>query len=239
MQTCVRVKRRFGRSAVSVFLRDKLKHSDLETGRFFIKTCRFFILAASGAIFARYRSASFFKRFVSEIVPFSKVSFRKLFRFPAKPTRFVIARRARAPDAAIFNRTICHSVANYGCTERNRTLKERERKRNEAANLMFFVIGISSCFVLPCFATGCHTFNFKIATAALRPRNDTKMVGFAIKPTIYISKMFEIRLAGAPCFATGCHTFGLKIATAALRPRNDTKNGRFCNKICHLYFQNV
>ena len=37
-----------------------------------------------------------------------------------------------------------------------------------------FVIGILFCFVLPCFALGCHTFNFKIATAALRPRNDTK-----------------------------------------------------------------
>ena len=58
---------------------------------------------------------------------------------------------------------------------------------------MFFVIGISSCFVLPCFATGCHAFGLKIATAALRPRNDTKMVGFAIKPTIFIPEMFEIR----------------------------------------------
>ena len=28
-------------------------------------------------------------------------------------------------------------------------------------------------FLLPCFATGCHTFGLKIATAALRPRNDT------------------------------------------------------------------
>ena len=39
---------------------------------------------------------------------------------------------------------------------------------------MFFVIGLPSCFPLPCFATGCHTFGLKIATAALRPRNDTK-----------------------------------------------------------------
>ena len=34
---------------------------------------------------------------------FSNISFRKLPRFPARPTKFVIARRARAPDAAIFN----------------------------------------------------------------------------------------------------------------------------------------
>ncbi len=89
--------------------------------------------------------------------------------------------------------------------------------------------------MLPCFATGCHAFGLKIATAALRPRNDTKMVGFAIKPTIYISKMFEVRLAGAPCFVPGCHTSNFKIATAATRPRNDTKNGRFCNKTYHFY----
>ena len=50
-----------------------------------------------------------------------------------------------------------------------------ERTRNEAANLLFFVIGLPSCFVLPCFATGCHAFGLKIATAALRPRNDTKI----------------------------------------------------------------
>ena len=40
---------------------------------------------------------------------------------------------------------------------------------------MFFVIGFSFCFVLPCFAMGCHAFGLKIATAALRPRNDTKI----------------------------------------------------------------
>jgi hypothetical protein len=43
---------------------------------------------------------------------------------------------------------------------------------------MFLVIGISSCFVLPCFATECHVSNFKIATAALRPRNDTELERF-------------------------------------------------------------
>ena len=125
-----------------------------------------------------------FQTFIPEIVPFSIVSFRKLLRFPAKPTRFVIARRARAPDAAIFDGTICHPEANYGCAERNRTLKERERKRNEARESMFFVIGISSCFVLPCFATGCHTSNFKIATAALRPRNDTNLERFCISSSL-------------------------------------------------------
>ena len=69
-------------------------------------------------------------------------------------------------------------------------------------------------FLLPCFVPGYHTFDFKIATAAMQPRNDTKMVGFAIKPTIFISEMFEIRLAGAPYFATGCRVDHLKIATS-------------------------
>ena len=57
--------------------------------------------------------------------------------FSIKPTDSVIARRARAPDAAILNETICHPGTKYGRTERNRTLKERKRKRNEAANPLF------------------------------------------------------------------------------------------------------
>ena len=68
----------------------------------------------------------------------------------------------------------------------------------------------------PYLATGYHTFGFKIATAAMRPRNDTKMVGFARKPTIFISEMFEIRLTGAPCLGSGCHAFDFQIA-ASLR----------------------
>ncbi len=40
---------------------------------------------------------------------------------------------------------------------------------------MFFMIGISFCYVLPCFGAGYHASNFKIATAALRPRNDTEL----------------------------------------------------------------
>ena len=166
MQTCVRVKRRFGRSAVAVPPRDRSKHSNLETGRFFHKTCQFSVIAASGAIFARYRSAPFFKH-----------SFRKSFRFPANPTRFVIARRARAPDAAIFDETICRPETNYGCAERNRTIN-KERESGMKQRIPFFVIGISSCFVLPCFGAGCHTFGFQIATAATRPRNDTKIGTF-------------------------------------------------------------
>ena len=38
----------------------------------------------------------------------------KLFRFPAKPIKFVIARRARAPDAAIFDGTKRHPGTRHG-----------------------------------------------------------------------------------------------------------------------------
>ena len=41
----------------------------------------------------------------------------KPFRFPAKPIKFVIARRARAPDAAIFNETNRHPETKYGESE--------------------------------------------------------------------------------------------------------------------------
>ena len=41
----------------------------------------------------------------------------KLFRFPAKPIKFVIARRARAPDAAIFDKTNRHPEVKYGESE--------------------------------------------------------------------------------------------------------------------------
>ncbi len=45
----------------------------------------------------------------------------------------------------------------------------------------FFVIGLPSCFVLPCLATECHAFGLKIATAAMRPRNDTKVERFYLE----------------------------------------------------------
>ena len=41
-----------------------------------------------------------------------------------------------------------------------------------------FVIGLPFCFVLPCFVPGCRAFGFKIATAAMRPRNDTELETF-------------------------------------------------------------
>ena len=97
--------------------------NDTKSGRFCLENGRFLFYAV---VFCAVSLRIVFQAFISEIVPFSIVSFRKLLRFPAKPVSLVIARRARAPDAAIFNESICHPGTNYGCTERNRTInKER------------------------------------------------------------------------------------------------------------------
>ena len=175
--------------------------NDTKLGRFYLENRRFLFYAV---VFCAVLLRIVFQTFIPEIVPFSNVSFRKSFRFPAKPTRFVIARRARAPDAAIFNDAICHSVTNYGRAERNRTLKWRERMRNDAANLLFFAIGISSCFVFPCFGAGCYTFDFKIATAALRPRNDTKSGRFCLENRRFL---FHVVIFCAVLLCTVCQTF--------------------------------
>ena len=57
----------------------------------------------------------------------------------------------------------------------------KERESGMKRRIPFFVIGISSCFVLPCFVPGCHAFDFKIAAAALRPRNDTNLERFYLE----------------------------------------------------------
>ena len=57
--------------------------NDTKTGRFCLENRRFLFYAV---VFARCRPAS----------RLSNVSFRKLLRFPAKPIRFVIARRAHS-----------------------------------------------------------------------------------------------------------------------------------------------
>ena len=114
---------------------------------------------------------SVFNRFVPEIAPISR-----------KTSQICHCEEgaAFAPDAAIFNETICHPGTNYGCAERNRTIN-KERGSRMKQGIHVFVIGLSSCFVLPCFATGCHAFGLKIATAALRPRNDTETGRFYLE----------------------------------------------------------
>ena len=99
--------------------------------------------------------------------------------FSIKPTDSVIARRARAPDAAILNETICHPVTKYGRTERNRTLKERKRKRNEAANPLFCNRD-SFLFRTPVLRSGMPYLRLKDCHGRSRPRNDTKLRRFLL-----------------------------------------------------------
>ena len=104
-------------------------------------------------LFARCCLASFFKYFVQKTVPFS----RKTYQI-CHCEEGACARRGNLKR----NETASRNEIWLDGTKQN---PERKRKRNKAANLMFFVIGLPSCFPLPCFATGCHTFGLKIATS--------------------------------------------------------------------------
>ena len=88
----------------------KRPRNDTKLERFNLDNGRFSIFAV---IFACCRSASFFKHFVSEIVPISR-----------KTNQFCHCEEGAifAPDAAIFNESICHPGTKYGRMERNRTL---------------------------------------------------------------------------------------------------------------------
>ena len=61
----------------------------------------------------------------------------------------------------------------------------------------FFAASIPYCFVLPCFATGCHTFGFKIA-ASLSLLAMTILIGFAGKRNGFQNETFEKRCGATP-----------------------------------------
>ena len=97
--------------------------NDTNLKRFYLGNGRFcfmrpFCAVLFRIVFQTFRSGNcpVFDRFVLEIVPF----FCKTYQIChcEEGANF-------APDAAILNGTICHSVTKYGWTERNRTLKER------------------------------------------------------------------------------------------------------------------
>ena len=144
--------------------------NDTKTGRFCLENGRFYFLRL---FFAQCRSASFFKRFVPEFVPFSR-----------KPHQIchceegACARRGNLKRNDLPSR---NELWLHGMKQILEIKNEEAKRRSES---MSFVIGVSSCFVLPCFATGCHTFDFKIATAAVRPRNDTELGRFLGKNSL-------------------------------------------------------
>ena len=63
---------------------------------------------------------------------------------------------------------------------------------------LYIIVKHGRTSLLPHFATGYHAFGLKIATAAMRPRNDRKTVGFFIKPTVFVFTMFEICRGATP-----------------------------------------
>ena len=69
-----------------------------------------------------------FQTFIPEIVPFSIVSFRKLFRFPAKPTRFVIARRAHSLRSTRQSLTERFAIPERTMVARNETEPWKEER---------------------------------------------------------------------------------------------------------------
>ncbi len=87
----------------------------------------------------------------------------------------VIARRVQffAPDAAIFNGTRRHPGTKFG-------EPARSGMRPTCTPLP-----CTSCLVFPYLALGFYASNFKIATAALRPRNDTKSKRFIWKTNFF------------------------------------------------------
>ena len=91
---------------------------------------------------------------------------------------------------------------------------------------MLFVIGISSCFVFPCFGAGCHASNFKIATAAVRPRNDTETVGFPWKTyRFYCGKKTEAQSV-IPTGLPSSGSFNLARGEAGKSPPDRKRPGR-------------
>ena len=69
-------------------------------------------------------------------------------------------------------------TGNAGLRPREMALPEKRRGGVPAGRIR--IRGFCR-FLLPCFATGFHIDHFKIATAAGRPRNDTKLERFCLE----------------------------------------------------------
>ena len=144
--------------------------------------------------FARYRPAPFFKRSFRKSFHFQTFRSGNCSVFPQNPPDLSLrGGRIFAPDAAIFDGTKRHLGTKY---EKNGTKQNRKISRDQTnrGSITFSVVSMTGIFSLcapcshyghhfsfcsPCFVPGCHAFGFKIATAALRPRNDTETAGFS------------------------------------------------------------
>jgi len=97
-----------------------------------------------------------------------------------------VSLRGRSAAVAIFNRTKWHPGTKFGETERN-SMRPTCAPSPCASRL-----------VLPCFAAGCHAFDFKIATAAMRPRNDKKTGRLCEKTYQFLDRNVLSCPAGTP-----------------------------------------
>ena len=82
------------------------------------------------SFFARYCSASSFKRSFRKLLRFQSFRSGNCSVFPQNPPDLSLrGGRIFAPDAAIFDGTICHPGTNYGCAKRNRTINKERGSR--------------------------------------------------------------------------------------------------------------
>ena len=139
------------------------------------------------------------------------ISIKKMVGFFVKPTIFVSLRGGRifAPDAAIFDGTKRHLGTKYekNGTKQNRKISRDQTNRGSITLSVVSMTGIFSLcapcshyghhfsFCSPCFVPGCHAFDFKIAAAALRPRNDTNLERFYLEN----GRSAFLRLFSAQC----------------------------------------
>ncbi len=167
-----------------------------------------------------YESQAYFMHFLIKNLPLSD-SEDYILRpvFSTKPTDPVIA-RSEATRQSLTKR---FAIPKRTMAERNEIEPWNEERGNGTKRrISFFInllISIPFCFVLPCFAAGCHTINFKIATAAMRPRNDTKLGRF----TCYARVLTYITARSLAYLCTpagaGCLTSELVCSLPACRKR--------------------
>ena len=180
MRADARVKWRFQRSAVSLSLRDGSKR-----GNSVVFRCRASLRDAillTLRLPRRYapRNDTKLGRFCLEN---GRFSFMRLF-FCAVSLRIVV-QTFRSGNCSVFPKNLPNlslrggrvrptwqSLTNrFAIPERTMVGRNETEPWNEERGLetkrriSFFAIGILFCFALPCFATGCHTFGFKIATS--------------------------------------------------------------------------
>ena len=124
--------------------------------------------------------------------------------FPSQnlPVMSLRGGRIFAPDVAILKFPFRDPRTRYGDTSRHPPNFDPSRRDTTAAlprkrhftRTQVRISRASAYFTAqprPCFVPGCHAFGSKIATAALRPRNDTKNGRFFAKTYHFSTKILK------------------------------------------------